>query len=113
MQNGTFEPSALVQFVLIQELERLLQEIASRSSPSPTNPHCEGRREWAISGWGHWALDTGQTSQHSTLATSPPQQGSGGPLHVFISNIPALFFMFHYNVYFCLRSRPVDPDVVR
>ena len=37
MQNGTFEPSALVQFVLIQEQERLLQEIVKlwETSPSP------------------------------------------------------------------------------
>ena len=86
MQNGTFEPSALVQFILIQELERLLQEIvsevmgvrtASGSSSGLNYPHCEDRREWAISGWGHWALDTGQTSQHSTLATRPPHSKQG------------------------------------
>ena len=78
MQNGTFEPSALVQFVLIQEIVKLWGLMtAFRSSPSPTNPHCEGRRERTISGWGHWALDTGQTSQHSTLATRPPHSKQG------------------------------------
>ena len=82
MQNGTFETSALVQFVLIQEIVKLWGLMtASGSSSGLSYPHCEGRREWTISGWGHWAPGTGQTSQHSTLATSPPQQGSGGPLH--------------------------------
>ena len=77
MQNGTFEPSALVQFVLIQEIVKLWGLMtASRSSPGPNYP-CEGRREWTISGWGHWALDTGQTSQHSTLATRPPHSKQG------------------------------------